>query len=152
MGHIINPAKAFRVCRGYKLDDHLFLWSPGVVGMLNKEQIKECKTIILKNAVGRKKVFHSIEEALRAPVFEDKRFGQVIAVKQCAHLLDVAEDVGVIRSWTDIPAFMDYCMDKLGYNGLKYKVPEYIKEFIDKMLKEEGDVAELIKSKAKRQI
>ncbi|MCF6194758.1 MAG: hypothetical protein L3J46_10555, partial [Kangiellaceae bacterium] len=78
----MDPAEAFRVCQGYKVDGFLALFSKGVIGMLSKDQIKECKVVVLENAVGQK-VFHSWEEALKAQVVEDDHMLQTLAIRHC---------------------------------------------------------------------
>lgn len=129
-GIVVNPFKAFRVCHGIKVDDELILWSPGVIGVLSDEQEKLCKKIIIENAEDRK-VFSSVEEALKADVKPTKKLRQVVAIRTCAQLLDKAEDYDLIQNIKDVWAFMDYCMAKQGFGKVERKVPERIKEFID---------------------
>ena len=138
MGYVIDPERAFRVCHGYKIDSNLILWSPGVVGTLSNEQELKCKKIIIENAKGGPRVADSVVEALAVEVEEKPKLGQISAIRTCAHLLDLAEDAKIITGRKDVYAFMDYCMSKLGYDGVQRDVPDYIKKFVDKMLKEEG--------------
>ena len=138
MGIVVNPQKAFRVCHGYKIDHELILWSEGVIGTLSDEQEALCKMIVLENAKGGRAVFFSREEALKAdaePI--TPKTGQFIAIRTCAHLLDVAEDKGLIKGIPDVWTFMDYCMAKLGYGKVDREVPDYIRKFIDEMLAKE---------------
>jgi len=150
MGEVINPAEAFRVCHGYKVDGFLALFSKGVIGMLNKEQIKECKTIIIENAVGEK-VFHDWREALKAEVVEDRHMAQTLAIRHCAHLLHRAHEEGVVKSIVDVPLFMDYCMYVYGFGKLKHKIPERIKEWIDEHAENVDHILE-VKRKLEREV
>jgi len=138
MGVVVNPLKAFRVCHGYKIDHELLLWSPGVVGTLSDLQELQCQKIIIENAKGGPKVFYSVDEALEAEVEETTKPAQMGAIRTCAHLLDLAEDAKLITSRNDVYAFMDYCMAKLGFDGVEREVPPHIKKFIDEMLEKEG--------------
>jgi len=139
MGLVVGSLKAFRTCHGYKIDHELILWSEGVIGTLSDEQEHLCRKIIIENAKGGPKVFYSVEDALEAEVEEvpPKKVGQVMAIRTCAHLLDMAEDAKLITGRRDVWAFMDYCLAKLGYGKVDREVPDYIKEFIDKSLEKE---------------
>jgi len=137
VGIVVDSLKAFRVCHGYKIDHELILWSPGVVGTLSDDQELKCRKIIIENAKGNK-VFYSVADALEAETSETPKLGQMSAIRTCAQLLDLAEDAKIITGRKDVYAFMDYCMSKLGYDGVQRDVPDYIKKFVDKMLKEEG--------------
>ena len=136
MGIVVKPQKAFRICHGYKVDDELILWSEGVVGALDDMQERKCRTIIVENAKGGPVSVHSVDEALKLRTVNvpKEKMGQVVAIKRCAGLLDVAEDIGYITNVSDVYAFTDYCMAKLGYNGVKRHPREDIKEFIDNAL------------------
>jgi len=121
----------FRVCHGYKIDHELILWAKGKRGMLSDEEEKLCKVIILENAKG-KKVFTSVEEALKAEIEEiPPKIGHIVAIRTCAHMLDEAEDIGLIDNISDVYAFMDYCMFKFGYDHIDRVIPDTIKTFID---------------------
>jgi len=139
MGIVVDPLKAFRTCHGYKIDHELILWSEGVIGTLSDEQEYLCRKIIIENAKGGPKVFYSVEDALEAEVEEvpPKKIGQVMAIRTCAHLLDMAEDAKLITGRKDVWAFMDYCLAKLGYGKVDREVPDHIKKFIDEMLTKE---------------
>jgi len=45
MGKVIDPNIAFSYCHGYKINEELILWSPGVIGTLSDAQEKLCKEI-----------------------------------------------------------------------------------------------------------
>ncbi len=144
MGVVIDPTKAFKVCHGYKIDGFLALFSKGVIGMLSKDQIEKCQTIIIENAVGQK-VFHSVEEAMKAKVVEDKHMAQTLAIRHCAHLLHEAHEEGIIKSIADIPVFMDYCMYVYGFGKLKHEIPERIEKWINEHAENVDHVLEAIR-------
>jgi len=152
MGLVVNPLKAFRVCHGYKIDHELILWSPGVIGILSDAEEFLCKKIIIENAKGGPKVFFSVAEALEAETEPPKeKVGHIVAIRTCAHLLDEAEDIGLITGRRDVWAFMDYCMAKLGYGKVDREIPDHIKMFIDRMLEKEemkGAMKKLEKAKS----
>jgi len=138
MGIVVKPEKAYTVCHGYKVsDDELILWSPGVIGALSDDEERKCRVIIIENASGGPQEFSSVEEALKVDTVNlpGDRMKQIIAIRQCAHILDRAEDVGLIQRREDTYALMDYCMDKFGFDGVQRYVPESIKRFVDKELK-----------------
>jgi len=137
MGLVVDEDRAFSVCHGYNIDHELLLWSPGVVGALNDEQEKKCKSIIVENAKGGIRKFNSVEEALGVKTvgIPKGHLHQVIAIRQCAGVLDRAEDMGVIKNIDDVFDLMDYCMEKMGHPGTKRRIvrPE-IKKFVTEQL------------------
>ena len=134
MGIPVKPGIAFSICHGYKIGNELILWSPGVIGALNDEQEKLCKKIIIENAKGGPRVVSSVEEALKVETEKTPKMRQVVAVKTCAHLLDLAEDKKLVHGIQDVWAFMDYCMAKMGFGEVEREVPEQLKVFIDTYL------------------
>jgi len=136
VGYVVDWHKAFRLCHGYKLDNELILWSEGVIGTLSDEQEFSCKKIVIENAGFQ--VFDSVKDALKAKTIElpSKKLRQMAAIRQCAGILDRAEDAGLIIDREDVYSTMDYCMSKLGYNHVKWKPREDLREFIDEELEE----------------
>ena len=137
MGVVVDPAKAFLVCHGYKIDDELILWSEGVIGTLSDEQEELCKKIVLEN-VRPPRVFSSKEEALKAEVEElpKGKVKQMAAVRVCAKILDEAEDRGLILGLEDVWATMDYCVNSLLGEPYERVPPVGLRRFIDEKLKE----------------
>jgi len=138
MGKVIKPGLAFSVCHGVKLDSELILFSPGVIGPLSDEQERLCRKIIIENAEGGPKTVHSVDEALKVKISGiPDQYKHFVAVKLCAHLLDLAEDEGLVKHITDTWSFMDYCMAKLGYGVAERSISQELKEFIDKMFEKD---------------
>jgi len=141
MGIVVNPLKAFKFCHGYKFDHELILWSDGVIGTLSDEQEKECKIIAIENVPNGPKIYHSVEEALNddTPTIEDDKISQFVAIKECAHLMHIADETeNLIKHIPDTWAFMDYCMSKFGFGKVDREIPANIKNFIDEVFKEAG--------------
>ncbi|RLI84692.1 hypothetical protein DRP07_00275 [Archaeoglobales archaeon] len=142
MGLVTDANKAFRLCHGYKIDDELILWSEGVIGTLSDDQEYKCQTILIENASGGPRSFSSVRDAKRVKTsgIPEGYVKRMVAFRVCASLLDKAEDAGLIDTRKDVYGFMDYCMDQLGYDGVKkeYKLSEDVKEFIEKGLEKEA--------------
>jgi len=140
MGVVVNPYKAFELCHGYKIGDRLILWSPGVVGTLNKWQDRECKKIVIENAGNGEEIFDSYEEAEKAKVsnvIPEEHVRQIIAIRTCAHILHKAKMKGLIQDIQDVYSTLDYCIHEMGVGKTLKYTPNYkIKEFVDEELKE----------------
>lgn len=134
MGIVTDPARAFRMCHGYKIGDELILWSDGVMGVLSDSQEDKCQWIVLEDYNGVPHVFRSRKEALASDIGHPKKADVFADVKRCSRILDIAEDEGVIRDLEDVYATLDYCMYKLGHNDLKHRPRDRVKKFVDKML------------------
>jgi len=136
MGIVVRGSKAFKLCHGYKTDHELILWSEGVIGTLNDWQEVKCEKILIENAKGGPKLVDSYVEALKVETvpISRKHLKQMIAIRQCAHILDKAEDVGLIENRYDVYSLMDYCMFKLGFDHVEKPPKEEIKKFVDKEL------------------
>jgi len=134
---LLEKAKMpFIFCHGWKVDHKLLLFSKGHHGLLSQDEAKRCKLILIENAIGGPKLVHSYEEALKVPVHPiSPEKNQFVAMMVCGHLMHWGDrNYNIIRDVDDVYAFMDYCLYKLGHGHLKRKIPERIKEFIDKYL------------------
>ena len=146
MCRIVDPTKVFKYCHGYKVDHHLFLFSPGCIGFLSKDQIPECKVIRLDNAPPWHNTFHSWKEALEAPVVDTSHMRQVIAIQHCGHLVHLAKEEGILdKIHGNVPAFMSYCEHLYGL-GHKKEYWEEIPDDVKKWIKEhiDGNLKNLI--------